>query len=304
MKIPCPLPQIRRRLDGNAWLPVIAFLAGVGLTVAFHAVNRRPQAVTPVAPPQRGSFMLGTGAQQALQAIPAPVEVQFYSLLDAATVAPEAKDLARRAGETLSALESLASDKIRVVRLEQYSDPSLRKAAAEGLRPFNIERGQASYLGFVVSQGEVREVFPQLDPRWAEALPFDLARAVVRVSSAGAASKTAAQGVPEPPDPVVEAAVKALIPEPASVPLADGEKQLRQAALNEFSAAAAEGQEKLKAAQERLAQARQSGSAAAEEAAVQSLQQLQSDQTRKLQQIAALAEKRLQLFREWKASAP
>ena len=90
-----------------------------------------------------------------------------------------------------------------------------------------------------------------------------------------------------PVDAATIEAVKQAVPDYASVSLEDGTQVLRAAALKQFAAAANEMDAQVKQAQEQLVQAENGPSVAGQPAALKHLQQVQAEQTEKLQQIAA-----------------
>jgi hypothetical protein len=96
--------------------------------------------------------------------------------------------------------------------------------------------------------------------------------------------------------------VKALIPDLAGVSVEQGQRILQDAALKDFTAAAKEMQAQLKDAEQRLSQAQDGGSEAALQAARTHLQQVQAEQTEKLQQIAARSKAQIDTFQQLKAA--
>jgi hypothetical protein len=106
------------------------------------------------------------------------------------------------------------------------------------------------------------------------------------VPSSGANSP--ARTFVEQPVPVAPAAiedVKRVLPNYASISVDEGTEILRQAALKEFAAAAQELQSQVAQAQAQLSQA-ESKSPADQQVAMKHLQQVQAEQSQKLQQIA------------------
>jgi hypothetical protein len=103
-----------------------------------------------------------------------------------------------------------------------------------------------------------------------------------------------------PVDAATIEAVKQAIPDYASVPLADGTQILRAAALKQFAAAATEMDAQVKQAQEQLVQAENGQSTAGQSAALKHLQQIQADQTEKLQQIAAQLQAQIAALKQLK----
>jgi len=121
---------------------------------------------------------LSAGTKAVLQRVAAPVEVRFYSVLDPATTAETLRTFAGRVDQLLSEFEKEAGGKIKVVR---HSTPSAVVAAAassDGIRPFNLDKGEACYLALVVSQKDRKELLPDFSPDWEPALESDLSRAM------------------------------------------------------------------------------------------------------------------------------
>ena len=107
-----------------------------------------------------------------------------------------------------------------------------------------------------------------------------------------------------PSQPLVDAAtiaaVKQAVPDYASLSLEDGTQILRAAALKQFAAAAREMDAQVKQAQEQLVQAENGQSAAGQPAAMKHLQQVQAEQTEKLQQIAAQLQAQIAALKQLK----
>ena len=81
--------------------------------------------------------------------------------------------------------------------------------------------------------------------------------------------------------------VKSIIPDVASVTLAEGEQMLREATLKKFEQAAKDMDAQVQQAQQQITQAQNSGSPDGQQAARKHLQQVQAQGTEKLQQIAS-----------------
>ena len=107
-----------------------------------------------------------------------------------------------------------------------------------------------------------------------------------------------------PADPATIEAVKRAIPNLASVSLDEGMRMLRIASLKEFATAAQEMADQVKVAEQRLSQAQNGGSEADQQAAIKQLQQVQTGQTGKLQEIAARSKAQLEAFKQLKAAGP
>ena len=111
----------------------------------------------------------------------------------------------------------------------------------------------------------------------------------------------------EQPVPVSADAVEALktaLPNYASLSLDDGTELLRQAALKEFTAAAHEMQSQVGKAEDELSDAENSKSSADQQAAMKQLQQVQSDEQAKLQQIAGKLQTQIAALKQLKSAQP
>ena len=108
----------------------------------------------------------------------------------------------------------------------------------------------------------------------------------------------------EQPVPVAREAVddvKRALPNYASLSLEQGTEILREAALKKYAAAAQELQGQVSQAQTELSQA-QSKSPADQEAAMKHLQQVQAEQSQKLQQIAGALQTQIVALKQLKAA--
>ncbi len=106
----------------------------------------------------------------------------------------------------------------------------------------------------------------------------------------------------EPPVPVAPAAiedVKRALPNYASLSVDQGTEILRQAALKKYAAAAQELQSQVAQAQAELSQA-ESKSPADQQAAMKHLQQVQAEQSQKLQQIGGQLQTQITALKQLK----
>jgi uncharacterized phage infection (PIP) family protein YhgE len=120
--------------------------------------------------------------------------------------------------------------------------------------------------------------------------------------SSGASSP--ARAYVEPPVPVDQAAVedvKRALPNYAALSVDEGTEILREAALKEYAAAAQELQSQVGQAQAQLRQA-QSQSPADQQAAMRHLQQVQAEQSQKLQQIGGQLQTQIAALKQLKAA--
>jgi len=236
-----------------------------------------------------------------LKRLDTPVEVRFYSLLDPGSAADSLKSFAQHVDQLLSAYQDASNGKLKVVRHTSQADDS-SAAFADGLTPFNLDKGDACYLGVAVSLGSQKETLPRLAPEWEQAVEPDLTRAIARLIDARQPGATTVATV-APPDMAVIAAVKSTIPDVTATSLEDGKKLLQAAALQEFATAAAELNNQMKDAQQRLSQAQAGGSDAEQQAAMKNLQDIQAAQSAKLQQISARSRAEVEAFKQMKVPA-
>jgi hypothetical protein len=236
-----------------------------------------------------------------LKHLAVPLEIRFYCSLDPATLPPSMPAFAQRVEQLLSQFEREAGGKLTLVRPDFRSDSRPEKAAvADGIKPFNLDKGDACFLGITVAGKERRESLERLDPEWEQALEFDLARAIARTAQAEVHPLPVVAAPGGGPSPIEE--VKRLIPKLDAVPLEEGTRLLRQAALSEFARVTQETQTRIRQAQESLLQAQTNGSDAEQQAALNQLRQLQAEQTDNLQQIAARSKAEIQALRRLKAA--
>jgi hypothetical protein len=236
-----------------------------------------------------------------LKHLGAPLEIRFYSCLDAATVPPSTPAFVERVEQLLSRFERDAGGKLKLARHDFRPNSGVEKAAvADGIKPFNFEKGPACFLGLAVVGKHHKESLERLAPQWEQALEFDLARAIARTAQAEVQPLPVVVAPRSGPPPIEE--VKRVIPNLEAISLEEGTRLLRQAALSEFTRAAQETQTRIQEAQQNLLQAQTNQSEAQQQAALKQLQQLQAEQTDRLQQIAARSQTQIQALRSLKAA--
>ena len=273
---PLPATLFRERAGVRIVLLVlVVFVLGLGGGAFFyrHSLQRGT--------PDDGPA-LSDATKAVLQSLDAPVELRFYSLLAPPDAALPA--FADRVERLLSAYERAAGGKLTFSRQAAMSDAAANAAAKDGVKAFNLEQGEACFLGIAVVQGKHQEALARLSPDWEPALESDLTRALVRVLSAkpplvvpAETLKTAA---------AADDAVKGLIPDAAAVSLEDGSRQLRETSLKEFRETMAELEIRVREAEQRIEQTQKSGTDAEQQAARQQLKEVQAERAAKLQQIA------------------
>jgi hypothetical protein len=283
-------------------LILVAFLLGVAVSV-FWFFRPAISSAGKIGGETNGTplIALSDGTRTVLKRLDSPVEIRFYSLLDPASVSESEQTFAGRVDQLLSAFQQEAGGKINVMRYNSRPDinAAATAAAADGIPPFNLDKGDACYLGIAVVHNGKKELLPRIFSEWEPALESDLARAIARLIDASPPVKSAAPSIA----PVTIEEVKRVIPNLASVSVEEGARILREAALKDFKAAVSEMETQVKEAQQRFSEAQNGGTDADRQAALKHLQQVQADQTEKLQQIAAKSKAQIEALQQLKAAA-
>jgi hypothetical protein len=288
----------RQTVKPSGWRPLIlvptffllgAVLAGVWFKYGKHAAGS-------LLPGQE----LSGPTVDLLRHLNSPVEIRFYSVLPPGSAPEPLQDFSRRVDHLLSEFQSANDSKIRVTRNVSTSGSNADAAAADGIHPFNLDKGDACFLGLTVVCGERKESLPQIQPEWEPALEFDLARAILHVTPAQSSATIKAIA---PVSPEVTNEVVRLIPDLKGTSLEDGTRILREAAWQEFTAAGTEMENKLQAAQQQLSDAQNGQSEAEQQAAMKHLQEVQLEPGQKYKQIAARLQAELAVFEQMKAAA-
>jgi hypothetical protein len=235
-----------------------------------------------------------------LRHVNSPVEIRFYSVLPPGSAPESLQAFSGRVDHLLSEFQNANDGKIHVTRNISTAGVNADAASADGIHPFNLDKGAACFLGLTVVCGEQKESLSQLQPEWEPALELDLARAILQVTAAPATS------VVTPRVPVsteVTNEVVRLVPDLNGTSLEEGTRILRQAAFEAFTAAGTEMEDKLKAAQQQVGDAQNGQSEAEQQAAMKHLQDVQLEQGERYKQIAARLQAELALFQQMKAAA-
>jgi hypothetical protein len=270
----------------------VFFLLGAGLTGVWFKYGR--SAAGSLVPGQLSGSTLTL-----LRQLDAPVEIRFYSVLPPGSAPEPLQAFSGRVDQLLSEFESANDAKIHVTRNISMAGANADAATADGIHAFNLDKGDACFLGLAVVSGNHKESLPQLQPEWEPALEFDLARAILHVTATPAAAAVKARA---PVSPEITNAVVRLIPDLQGTSLEDGTRILREAAVNDFAAAGAEMEKQLQQAQQQLADAQSGQSEAAQQGAMKHLQDVQLEQGERYKQIAARLQAELDLFQQIKAS--
>src|ERR1035438_10400815 len=167
----------------------------------------------------------------------APVQIRFYSVLPAGSASQSVQDFSQRVDHLLSEFRNANPAKIQVIRNVSAAETSADAATADGIQPFNLEKGEACFLGVTVANGDRKESLAQLQPEWESALPSDLARAILRVA-AETPPPVVAKIVPL--TPAITNEILRLIPDINAASPEDANRIFRQDFLNQCATAGAE----------------------------------------------------------------
>jgi hypothetical protein len=228
------------------------------------------------------------------------VQIQFYSVLPPGSAPQSVQDFSQRVDRLLTAFQGANEAKIQVSRSLSAEGNNADAAAASGLRPFNLENGEACYLGITVASGGQKESLAQLRPEWEPALPYDLVRAMLRVIAA-APQPVAVKIVPL--TPAITNEILRLIPNLNAASPEDANRIFRQDFLNQCAKAGAEMEAQINAAAQEVVKAQNSGSPVDLDAARKKLSQVQFEQTEKLKDVAAHLQLQLDAFQQMKGAA-
>ncbi|HTY88023.1 MAG TPA: Gldg family protein [Candidatus Acidoferrum sp.] len=252
-----------------------------------------------LSPASRGA-VLSDRTREYLSHLSSPVEIRFYAVLPPDSAPDALRDFSGRVERLLSEFQSANEREIRLACHVSTATTNVDAAVAEGLQAFNLDKGNACFLGITVASGGRQETLGRLQPEWEPALEFDLARAITRVTAAPATA--GARPAPTPPiSPETTNAVLRLIPDIKNTSLEEGRQILRGAAMQEIIAAGAEADKQIELARQQLADAQNSGSETQQQAARQHLQDVQMDQTDKIRNIASRLQEELSVFEQMKA---
>jgi hypothetical protein len=249
--------------------------------------------------PEVGDTRLSDSTLGLLRHLNSPVEIRFYSVLPPGSATETLQDFSGRVDRLLSEFQSANEDKIHVIRNDSVSGPNADAASADGIHPFNLEKGEACFLGLAVVCGNQKESLPEIQPEWEPALEYDLARTILHVSAASATSFVR-PSVPVSPEVTNE--IVRLIPNVNGTSLDDGIGILRVAAVGKINEAGAEMEKQIQIAQQQVADAQNGKSEAEQQAAMKHLQQVQLDQAEKIKAIAAQLQLQISTFEQMKTA--
>ncbi len=274
-------------------LPLICFVLGLAVSMVWIQRPARP------AQSRQPKPELSDSTKELLDHLNQPIQIHFYSLLDPS--APAALGaFAQRVDQLLLAYQQ-ANDKIALARFGTQTNADPNAALDDGLKGFAFDQGQGCYLGIAFSSAGKKEVLPQLSPEWEPALEADVSRAIRRLTQTDSSAKRTPSITPS--DTAVAGEIRQRIANIDSVPLEQGIRILREDSVKEFTTAAGEMQARVQDAQARVVQAKNSGSPAEQDTAMKNLQNVQTEQARRLKEIAASSQARIDAFKQLKSGA-
>ena len=198
-------------------------------------------------------------------------------------------------------MQTASGGQLQVIRIDTPADTNAAAASAEGIQAFNLDKGEACFLGITVASGKNQEALARLQPAWEPALQFDLARAIERVTAVPPAPKPAPE-IAKPSQEIVSS-IRQLVPDVNATSLADADRIFHADFLKQCVAASQKFQEEINTATEQVTRAQSNGSAADEETARKQLQELQLTQGEKLKALAARLQIQLAVFQQMKDAA-
>ncbi len=288
-----PRPSGRR-----LWVLAPVFvLLGIALAGIWIKYGKHPPGFLLPGP---GGATLSDSTRDFLSHLSSPVEIRFYSVLPPDSAPESLRDFSGRVDHLLSEFQGANESQIHVIRNVATSGANADAASADGIQPFNLEKGDACFLGVAVASGGRKEALARLQPEWEPALEFDLARAILHVTAAPANS-VAPQAQNPPVSPETTNEILRLIPDVKNTSLEDGTQILRGAAVAELTAAGIEAESQVNLAKHQLADAQNNGTEQQQQAAAKHLQDMQFEQTEKVKAIAARLHEELAVFQQMKA---
>jgi len=282
--------------SGRPVLALFFFLLGAALTAGWFEFGKA----------SFGHHELGTGetglpadVMDQLRHLNSPVELRIYSILPTDSASEALQKFSGRVDQLLSGFAAANAAQIRVIRHIATIETNADDATADGIQPFNLEKGDACFLGIAVVSGDRKESLARLRPEWEPALPFDLAQAILQVATAPPPAPP--KSVPIPPGITNE--IVRLIPDIKSISPADADAIFHDDFLKQCATVSAEMETQINAAQQQVLKAQASGSAADLQAAQKHLSDVQLEQAEKFKEIAAHLQLQLAVFQRMKAAA-
>jgi hypothetical protein len=244
---------------------------------------------------------LSSPTKKLLAQLQSPVTLRYYSLLPSGSADETLQAFGGRVAQLLVAVQAAGGDKIQLSSVTEPAETNITAATADGIQPFNLDKGDACFLGIVVTSGKNTETLARLQPEWEPALESDLARAILRVAGTIAPVKLAPE-VAKPSSETI-AAINRLIPDASAVSTEQAGKIFSAEYLKQCGEVGAEMEALVNAAAQQVVQAQNSGSAADLEAAQKKLSQAQVTQGERLKDLAVQLQIQQAVFQQMKAGA-
>lgn len=271
-------------------LVMVFFLLGL-LVSAF--LFRQPPRPPVTANPQ--GVDLSEPSRTLLARLEQPVEIRFYSLLDPGSELG-LRTFSDRVERLLVAYSQNSMGKVTFV---PQTNLNANAAVADGIKGFNLDKGEGCYLGIAFSCAGKKEVLPQLSRDWESALEADVSRAIQRVSDTASRPKLSANSVKE--DKALIEQIQAEIPNLASLSLEEAIRAVRENSVKAFTETVSKMNELVQEATTDYVKAQKQGSTADQQEALKKLQAVQATETEMLKQVAAESQLRIEAVRKLKA---
>lgn len=270
-------------------LLLVTFLLGVGAGGIWLYRPLRPTA--PAEADGNNASGLTESTLATLKGLDAPLNIRYYAVIDQATIGATVSDYAERVRALLNQYQSEGNGRVNVARLDSRTDAVISAAVADGMKPFNVDRGEVSYLGLLFSYKGRTEAIPLLSTEWERALESDITRAIARLT---AVKPVATRSTEAPvPNAAAIAEVKSIIPNVGSLSEDECKRMLQEKALTALTAVSQEAEAKVKEAEQRLVAAQKDGSDATILEARSSLQKAQLQQAERIKDVAAQLQEHL-----------
>jgi hypothetical protein len=221
----------RWRERGSARVPALAavfLLLGLASGAYMHYRLATPPKL-PGGQPET-ERRLADRTKEVLKHLDSPVTIRFFAVLDPGLPAAY-KDFSGRASQVLSLYPQESGGKVKVMSHNVRSDAAETAAKTDGIRAFNLDKGDPCYLGITVVCNDRKETL-QLSPDWEPALEADLSRAIARVATP--TPKPGTQTALQPNRAAIEE-VKRALPNLNSLSVEEGTRLLREQALAAFT---------------------------------------------------------------------
>ncbi len=284
-----------------AWIATALVVFGAGAALSAYWFSPKSLPAVPVANETAAApeVALSAATKGVLKGLEGPIEIRFYSSLDSSSVPDSVQAFALRVDQLLASYEKAGGARIKVTRHNTATNFDANAALADGIKAFNIDKGDGCYLGLAVVADGQRQTLAQLAPEWEQALEPDLTRAIAQAAEAKAAVRPVTRT-----DTATFDAVKRSLPNYDAMSLEDGTQAIRNAALAQFKEASDAIAAQVESAQQHFIQAQNDRSEAGQRAATEELQAIQAEGMDKLKQIALNSRAQIAALQQLKKSAP